>query len=316
MLLAGVGCALVLSSLIAGAMRVGARPGNQRAEVAGLVARIKSWWVLAAVLVSVFLAGDLAVVALFAFVSLACLREFMTLTQPPPADRAALLTAFFLVLPAQYYLVWRGWHGWFSIFVPVYVFLALPVLAALASDARLFLARIAETQWGVMVCVYFLSYVPALLSLPFPNQAAGSAADASMNRSAGLAVFLIMVVECSDIMQYVFGKLFGRRAITPALSPAKTLEGFVGGGACATSLGAGLWRITPFTPWQSAALALLIVLTGFFGGLVMSAIKRDRGTKDWGHLIPGHGGMLDRADSLCFAAPVFYHLVRYLLSSR
>jgi len=311
-LLAGVGCALALSSLIAGAMQATVRHDSQRTAVACLVARIKAWWVLAATLTAAFLAGNLAVVALFAFVSLACLREFITLTRPPPADRAALLTAFFLVLPAQYYLVWRGWHGWFSIFVPVYVFLVLPVLAALASDTRLFLARVAETQWGVMICVYFLSYIPALLSLHLPGRAAGSRADAS----AGLAVFLIVVVECSDIMQYVFGKLFGRHAIMPALSPSKTMEGLLGGVACATGLGAGLWWITPFTPGQCAPLALLIVLLGFFGGLVTSAIKRDRRTKDWGHLIPGHGGMIDRADSLCFSAPVFYYLVRYLLGSR
>ena len=112
-------------------------------------------------------------------------------------------------------------------------------------------------------------------------------------------------------MQYVWGKLLGRRKIAPTLSPNKTLEGFVGGSLSATAIGAGLWWATPFAWWQAALLAFLITLMGFFGGLVMSAIKRDRGVKDYGTLIEGHGGMVDRIDSLCFAAPVFFHLVRF-----
>lgn len=312
MLVLGVGCVLAFSSLIGGVTHLSFGHGSRRAAIADLTARIKAWWVMAALLVAAFLGGDLAVVVLFAFVSLASLREFISVTRTRSGDRTALLAAFFLVLPTQYYLVWRGWYGLFAIFIPIYVFLVLPMLAALSADARDFLTRAAETQWAVMTSVYCVSYVPALLNLHLPGQSVlGPSVDASVNRSAGLAVFLIVVTESSDIMQYVFGKLFGRRPIVPAFSPSKTLEGFLGGIACATGMGAGLWWITPFTPWQSAALALLIALLGFHGGVVMSAIKRDRGIKDWGHLIPGHGGMIDRVDSICFAAPVFYHVARY-----
>jgi phosphatidate cytidylyltransferase len=133
-------------------------------------------------------------------------------------------------------------------------------------------------------------------------------------RNVLLIAFLIIVVQMSDVLQYVWGKLFGRTKIAPELSPSKTVEGFVGGVLSACVLGAALWWITPFAVWEAALMALAITLMGFLGGLVMSAIKRDRGVKDWGHLIEGHGGMLDRVDSVCFAAPIFFHLTRYFFT--
>jgi phosphatidate cytidylyltransferase len=144
--------------------------------------------------------------------------------------------------------------------------------------------------------------VPALITLPIPGYE---------GRNMLLIAFLILVVQSSDVLQYVWGKLLGRRKIAPELSPSKTVEGFVGGVGSATLLGALLWWVTPFAPWQAGAMALLITLMGFFGGLVMSAIKRDRGVKDWGWMIEGHGGVLDRLDSVIFAAPVFFHVTRY-----
>ena len=128
---------------------------------------------------------------------------------------------------------------------------------------------------------------------------------------AMLVVYVILVVQSSDVLQYIWGKLTGRHKIAPHVSPSKTVEGFVGGVLSATALGTALWWMTPFQPWQAALFSLVITMTGFLGGLVMSAIKRDRGVKDWGHLIEGHGGMLDRLDSVCFAAPIFFHLTRF-----
>jgi phosphatidate cytidylyltransferase len=153
-----------------------------------------------------------------------------------------------------------------------------------------------------MTCVYCLSHVPALLTLNIPDYE---------GRQLLLVAFLVFVVQGSDVLQYVWGKLFGKNKIAPTLSPSKTVEGFLGGALSATALGAALWWITPFTVLQAAAMGLVITLMGFFGGLVMSAIKRDRGVKDWGTLIEGHGGMLDRLDSVVFAAPIFFHLIRY-----
>jgi len=156
-----------------------------------------------------------------------------------------------------------------------------------------------------MVTVYCLSHAPALLMLPLPG---------APDRNALLLFYLLLVVQMSDVMQYVFGKLFGKTKIAPLVSPSKTVEGFIGGGIAATLIGAAMWWITPFTPLQSAAMAAVIVMMGFLGGLTLSAVKRSLGAKDWGVMIEGHGGVLDRTDSICFAAPMFFHIVRFFYS--
>lgn len=268
-----------------------------------LNARLRAWWVMVALVGIAFALGKIGVVALFAVASFAGLREFLTLVPTRRGDHAALAVAFFVVLPVQYYLVAIEWYGLFSIFIPVYVFLMLPVVAALRADTKQFMARIAELQWGLMIAVYCLSHVPALLTLPIPGFEPA--------RKILLVAFLVLVVQGSDVLQYVWGKLLGRHKIAPRLSPSKTVEGFVGGVLSATALGTVLWWLTPFSPQHAALMALVIALAGFAGGLVMSAIKRDRGVKDWGWMIEGHGGMLDRMDSVIFAAPIFFHLTRY-----
>jgi len=300
---------LVLASLIGFAMslRVRGKPpeDGSRRVVQNLNARIKAWWVMIFVLAGSLMTGPKAVIILFALISFAALREFLTLTPTRKADHFALLVSFFIVLPSQYGLVWTGWYGVFTIFIPVYVFLLLPAFTIISREAtRNFLERTSETQWGLMICVYCISHVPGLQMLTIPNY------DPAM-----LVVFLILVVQASDVLQYVWGKLMGKHKVAPDVSPSKTVEGFVGGVLSATALGTGLWWMTPFQPWQAALFSFLITMTGFLGGLVMSAIKRDRGVKDWGHLIEGHGGMLDRLDSVCFAAPIFFHLTRFFFST-
>lgn len=267
-----------------------------------LNSRLKAWWWMVALIGIAFFFGKAGVIVLFALASLTALREFITLMPTRRGDHVALTVAFFIVLPLQYYLIWIEWYGLYSVFIPVYVFLLLAAIAAMRQDTTDFMARVAETQWGLMVSVFALSHVPALVTLRIPGYE---------GRNLLLIAFLVIVVQSSDVLQYVWGKLLGRHKIAPELSPSKTIEGFVGGVACASVLGALLWWITPFSPWQAGAIALLINLMGFFGGLVMSAIKRDRGVKDWGRLIEGHGGVLDRLDSVIFAAPVFFHITRY-----
>jgi phosphatidate cytidylyltransferase len=272
------------------------------ATLANLTARINAWWVMVALIGVAFLFGETGIVVLFALVSFFALREFITLTPTRRGDHLALVLAFFVVLPGQYLMVATRQYGLFAIFIPVYAFLLLPVLQALSSDTTGFLERSAKVQWGLMIAVYCISHVPALLMLQIPGYA---------GRNALLLCFFVLVVQVSDVLQYVWGKLFGRTKIAPELSPSKTVEGFAGGVLSASALGAALWWITPFTPLVAGAMGLTITLLGFLGGLVMSAIKRDRGIKDWGHMIEGHGGMLDRLDSVCFAAPIFFHVTRY-----
>mgnify|MGYP001619940136 CR=1 FL=1 len=280
------------------------RPGNEaRARtIANLNARTRSWWVMVAIFVLSMAVGQRGSVLLFAFTSFLALREFVTLTPTRRGDHRALFWAFFCVTPVQYLLVATEWYGLFSIFIPVYAFLLLPTRAALAGDTERFLERAAKIQWGLMLCVYCVSHVPALLMLDIPG---------FEGQNAKLLFFLVFVDQMSDVLQYVFGKLRGRHRIVPTVSPNKTWEGFVGGVVSASLLGTALWWITPFSPLAAALLSLSITLMGFAGGLVLSAIKRDRGIKDFGTLIEGHGGVLDRVDSLCFAAPIFFHLTRY-----
>lgn len=299
LLLAGVGGVLIVATLVGQSLawRLGQTP-----VIANLNQRIHAWWVMVVLIGGAMFMGKGGMVTLFGFVSFAALREFMTLTHTRKGDHWALLVSFLFVLPFQYYLLAIEWYGLFSIFIPVYAFLGLPIIAALRSDATRFLERIAFVQWGMMVCVFCISHAPALLTLKIPGYG---------DRAILLVAFLIIVVQGSDVLQYICGKLFGRRKVAPELSPSKTWEGLIGGVTCATALGAGLWWMTPFTPLQAALMAFVICMMGFLGGLVMSAIKRDRGVKDWGHLIEGHGGMLDRVDSIVFAAPVFFHLTRY-----
>lgn len=279
--------------------------GDARATVDNLNSRIRAWWVMAAVFVASALAGRAGSVLLFAVVSSLALREFAALRPAASDDRRTLLWALVAVVPLQYFLIWRGWYGLFSILVPVYCALFSAVRMALGGDTNRFLERTATAQWALMTCVYFVGHVPALLMLRLPGSGATNAA---------LLFFLVLVVQLSDVLQYVWGKSLGRRSVAPRISPNKTVEGFAGGVLSATAVGTALWWATPFAPAQAALMALLIALMGFAGGLVMSAVKRDFGVKDYGTLIPGHGGVLDRIDSLCFAAPVFFHLTRYFFA--
>jgi phosphatidate cytidylyltransferase len=265
-------------------------------------ARINAWWVMCIVFAISVLVGPTGSVVLFALLSFLALREFITLVPTRPADHRALLWSFFLITPLQYLLVAVHWYGLFSILIPVYAFLFLALRIALSGDTTHFLERVSAIQWALMICVYSLSYAPALLGLSIRGH--GTAGPA-------LLLFLVIVVQGSDVLQYIFGKLFGRRKIAPHVSPNKTVEGFIGGVAAATLLGALIWWATPFTFWQALLQALLIALAGFGGGVVLSAVKRDRGVKDFGTLIAGHGGVLDRVDSLTFAAPIFFHVTRF-----
>jgi phosphatidate cytidylyltransferase len=277
-----------------------------RDTVANLNARIRSWWGIVFVFGAALLFGRIVTLVLFAILSFLALREFISLTPTRAGDHRSLFLSFFVVVPVQYWLIGIDWYGLFSIFIPVYVLLLFPALSAVAGDTRDFLARNAKLQWGLMLTAFAISHAPALLLL-----------DLSGYRlpNALLLLYLMIVVQISDVFQYVFGKLFGRTKLSPAISPSKTVEGLVGGGLTAVLIGAALSGITPFSALQAAAMSAVIVIGGFFGGFVLSAIKRDLGVKDWGRMIEGHGGILDRMDSVSFASPLFFHLTRYCFAT-
>ncbi len=276
--------------------------GQTNPVVETFVTRVHSWWAMVILLSLAVLGGQTWVILLFAFASFAALREFLTFTTKSKADHLSLVLGFFVILPLQYLFVGLGWSGLFTVFIPVYAFLLLPIVSALRGDAKRFLIRVAETQWGLMICVFCMSHVPALITFEMPD---GS------DRSILLIVFFAMVVQLGDLFEYFGGRQFGRRRVAPGLSP-KTLEGMVAGVIAAALIGAALSWITPFGLLGAAGMAALASLTGMFGSLVFAAIKRDRGVKDWSHLIPGQGGLLDQLDSVIFAAPVFYHVTNLI----
>lgn len=305
-LVTGVLGLLVVASIAGAILSHRVTSDTGRATVDNINARIRAWWMMAAVFVIAVGAGRIVSVLLFAMISFLALREFVTLAPTRPGDHRALFWSFFIVTPLQYYLVWIEWYGLFSILVPVYVSIFLAIRTVLAGDTEHFLERTAINQWGLMICIYFLSHVPALLMLSIPGYE---------KQNAKLMFYLVLVVQLSDVLQFVWGKSIGRRRVAPSISPNKTWEGLIGGIGTTTLVGAALWWATPFSPVVAGAMTFILTAMGFAGGLIMSAIKRDRGIKDYGSMISGHGGILDRIDSLCFAAPVFFHLTRFFFAS-
>jgi phosphatidate cytidylyltransferase len=306
-LVGGVLALLLVATTVGQRLKYQADIGLNPALVEAFNLRIRAWWLMCTVLAAAFLLGPasfVATVVLFGLISFWALREFITLTPTRLGDHRTLFWVFIVFTPLQYWLVGMGTrsYGLFSVLIPVYAFLFIPARVALAGDYKRFLERTAKIQAGLMVCVYCLSYAPALLSLQIPGYE---------GKNARLLFFFVLVVQMNDVLQYAWGKLLGEHLIAPAISPSRTWEGFFGGLASATLIGTALWWATPFEPWQAAAMSLVISVMGSAGGLVMSAIKRDRGVKDYGTLVVGHGGVLDRIDSICFAAPVFYHLTRF-----
>lgn len=301
-LVGGVVALLTAFSILGWLLARRAKTDARRDVLRNLNARVRSWWLMIALFAAAVILGPIVTLVLFGLLSLMALREFLTLTPTRIGDHRSLFLCFFVFLPLQYALIGYAWYGLFAILIPVYAFLILPSLAAVAGDTGDFLARCAKVQWALMLAVYTISHAPALLMLQVPGYRLPPAM---------LLLYLMTVVQISDVFQYVFGKLFGRTRLAPAVSPSKTVEGLLGGGLTAIAVGTALHVVTPFTPLQAAAMSGLIVVFGFLGGFTLSAIKRDLGAKDWGRTIEGHGGVLDRLDSVSFAAPVFFHFTRY-----
>lgn len=292
---------LVALTFLGEVLRARQAPETTNPVLETYMTRVQSWWAMVAFIGIAMLTGKVGVTILFAVASFAALREFLTLTSKAQADHLSLAMAFFAVLPLQYIFVAMEWTGLYAVFIPVYAFLLLPIVSALRGNADRFLIRVAETQWALMIAVFCVSHVPALINLDIAGYG---------DRAILLVTFLVMVVQLGDLLEYFFGRRIGRTKIAPGLSP-KTWEGVVCGVISAMLIGAMLSWITPFGVMGAIAMAGIASIVGMFGNIVFAAIKRDRGVKDWSHLIPGQGGFVDQLDSVVFAAPIFYHLTRY-----
>jgi len=265
--------------------------------------RIRSWWIMATIFTTAMLLSRKVSLLFFAFISFLALKEYLSLIPTRRADRQVLFWAY-LAIPVQYLWIGMDWYGMFIIFIPVYMFLFLPLRMVMIGETQAFLRAAGTLHWGLMTMVFSISHVAFLLNLPLPASPRPG--------GPGLVLYLVFLTEFNDVSQYIWGKTTGRRPIIPRVSPNKTWEGFLGGigttVVCAILLSSVL---TPLSRPMALAAGLIIGLSGFVGDVTISALKRDLGIKDSGTLLPGHGGILDRIDSLIYTAPLFFHFVRY-----
>lgn len=268
-----------------------------------LKSRTKSWWIMSIIFVAAMFINYRISYFFLAFLSFAAFRELYSVLGFRKADRKAIFVAL-LAIPVQYYLAYIGWYGAFIIFIPVAMFLLLPLPMVLKGETQGITKSIALLQWILMLAVFGISHLAYLLSLPdLPGFDAGG---------RGLLMFLVFLTEINDVMQFTWGKMFGKHKIIPKVSPNKTWEGFVGGVISTTAIGYFLAFLTPLNTVQVLLVSFMVAISGFVGDVVISAIKRDKGIKDMSNVIPGHGGVFDRIDSLSYTAPVFFHLVYYI----
>jgi len=299
---AGVWALLVIASLIVWGLRLRG-PADRYHE---LVQRTESWWWMIGAFTFAIAVDRTVAIVFLTFISYLALKEYLSLIPTRRIDRGLLLFAY-LAIPIQYYWAATDWYGMFIVFVPVWLFLFFPALMALRGDTQGFLRAVGTLSWGLMLTVFALSHLAMLLvSGEVDNPVAGG---------VGLLFFVVVLTQFNDVAQYTWGKLIGRHKVTPKVSPKKTWEGLVGGVLTTTAVAAALGPyLTPMDVAWSALAGAVIGVAGFLGDITLSAMKRDLGVKDTGGLIPGHGGILDRVDSLTYAAPAFFHFFRYFFT--
>lgn len=286
--------------------------------------KLQVWWLMVAIFAIGFLLGRGGVVVLFGFVSFWALREFITMTPTRRGDHRTLFWVFFIFTPLQYLFVglgnhppsWAGGEGvdyydYYSIMIPVYASLFIPARAAIAGDHKRFLERSAKIQSGLLICVYSLSYAPALLDLDL-RVTGGAAWDGS---TVTLLIFFVLIAQLATVFERLWGRLAGRTVIAEKINASRTWEGFLGSMVTTGLVSAALAWATPFLTWEAGVLGAVVAVMALAGTLTMSAIKRDRGVTDTGTLVQGHAGVLDQIDNMCFAAPVFYHFTRFFWSA-
>lgn len=299
-LFAGIGLVLLIASVIGYALKASVAKGQPHATIDNLNARIKAWWVMVLVIGFSFLFGRPGVVLLFLFISFFALREFLSLTPIKSSDHWALVIAFYGIIPAQYLLLGFGRASVVATFIPVYVFLLLPVIVAIRQDNERFLERVAKLQWGLMISVYCISFAPAIATLPIRGHE---------DRGPLLLLFFLAVLLLTDAMQLVASAALGGRTLRS--NPRKTVGGLVAGSLVGALIGTALTWLTPFSWWQALVMSLVIVGTGYLGSVVLASVKQSLGAREWDTEVVLTRGVLERLEGLTFAAPLFWQVTRY-----
>ena len=284
-----------------------------RRAVDTFVGRIQSGWFLAVVVGVAFFYPRLTVF-LFFLISFWALREFVTLTPTRIGDHRALFWVFFFFTPMQFLLIAFDNYGLYSVLIPVYGFLFIAARAAFAGDYDRYLERIAKVQCALMICVYCLSFTPALLFVRWRTELAGAGGGETEDRfvQPRVLLFFITIVLASELFQWIWSRVYRQHLIAQSIDPNRSWEGVLVGAICTAALGLALGWATPFPRWwQAPAMSVLIAAMATAGSLTMSAIRKDRGELTTGTYVEGHGGVLSRIDAICFAAPVFFHIARY-----
>ena len=267
-----------------------------------LKTRTKSWWIMCTLFLTATIISNVITYVCIGFLSFAALREFYSVIKLRKSDRAGMLWCY-LAIPVQYYLAYRGWYELFIVFIPVFMFVWIPFILVLQGETKMIMSSMAGLPTSLMLCVFGLSHMAYLISLP--------EIDGFSAGGKGLLLFLIFITQINDVMQFIWGKLIGKHKILPKISPNKTWGGFIGGLISSVFIGYLMSFLTPLNHWQVIVVSFFIAGVGFVGDVVVSAIKRDMGVKDMGQTIPGHGGVLDRIDSLALTTPIFFHLVYF-----
>ncbi len=265
--------------------------------------RIKSWWYIVGFFIIGAMLNTTVAMFFFALLSYLALKEYFTLIPTRRTDRRVIFYAYMSII-FQYWFAGIEWYGMFIIWIPVFLFLLLPFRQILIGETEGFLENTARVQWGLMMFVFGLSHLAYMITL----------APVGTNSVGGkeLVLYLVLLTELNDILQYIWGKSIGKRKIVPKVSPNKTVEGFLGAFLSISILAMAFAFLTPFTWYEALIAGMIISGGGFVGDVVISMVKRDIGVKDSGNMLPGHGGILDRVDSLIYTAPLFFHYVYYL----
>ena len=266
--------------------------------------RTRSWWIMCFIFLFASLINPIITYIALAFLSFLTLREIYSLLKLREMDRSILFFCY-LCIPIQYYLAYKGHYNLFLIFIPVFMFIIIPFLLVLTGETKDIIRSMCILPTSLMLGVYGISHLALLINFPEMNN------DEISGKA--LLLFLIFITEANDIMQFVWGKIFGKNKILPNVSPNKTWEGFIGGILSTTLIGYLMGFLTPLSTLQLIIISFSISILGFMGDSILSAVKRDFGVKDMGNTIPGHGGVLDRVDSLSTTASPFFHIVYFII---